>query len=133
MNFHTASASNTLLWFAVLGPPAFWTLDELAALFWHSAWCGAATTFREVPFSGEWVGLLIIGVVCIAGSILAGLMGLRVVRAMGQDTGRDGTATDRRRFMGYAGMIMSVLFTFGILLRLIAIFFVDYRICERGS
>jgi hypothetical protein len=128
-----SSARDALLWFAVLGAPAFWTVDELAALFWHSAWCGAATTRGEVPFSGEWGGLLLIGLVCMAGAVLAGLTGLRAVRVMGHDTGRDGTITDRRRFMGHAGMIISVLFTFGILLRLVAIFFVDYRICDRGS
>jgi hypothetical protein len=133
LDVHPSSASNGLLWFAVLGGPAFWTLDELAAFFWHQSWCAASIRYGESPFSGEWIGLVIIGLIGIAGIVAAGLAGWRVVRDMGHDTGRNGTVTDRRRFMGHAGMIMSILFLFGTLLRFIAIFFVSFQICNLGS
>lgn len=130
---YPSAARDALLWFAILGGPVAWTIDSLAAVFLEESWCAGATTHREAAFGGIFPLLIVIGILMAAGAVTAGLVGWRAMDAVGMDTGRDGTAHDRRRFMAHAGTLISMLFLFGIVLRWIAVFFVDPRICTLGS
>jgi hypothetical protein len=127
------SARNALLWYAVLGGPAAWTVDELASLIVHQSWCAAATSRQPIPFPAPVVWLALIGLVGAGATGVAGWVAWRAVRDLGPDTGRGETDLDRRRFMAHAGIIMSILFFFAIAMRWVAPLFVSASICNRGA
>src|SRR5207248_1997954 len=52
-------------------------------------------------------------------------------QVVGADTGWDGTAFDGRRFMAISGMLMSILFLFGIVLPWISVLFVGRIVGRR--
>jgi len=56
-------------------------------------------------------------------ALLAGVTAWRALGALGLDNGGNGTVTDQRRFMAHAGLILSALFFYGIVLRFITVFF----------
>lgn len=121
--------TNRALWFAVLGPPAAWSFDELAAIALHHDYCAAllGRTFR--PWTGISVLLVGVGVAMLALSLGAGLVAWRAQAALGDDTGRGDTDVDRRRFMARAAVLGCALFSYGIVLRTITIAFLGPRHC----
>ncbi len=127
------AARNSLLWFAVLGGPAAWSVDHLVSFFLHQSYCAAVTSHQLIPFRAPRLWMLLVGIVTGAVAVLAALAALRAMRAVGSDSGRDGTSLDRRRFMAHAGLIMSVLFLYGIVLITSGIAFVDPSVCTLGS
>ena len=70
------------------------------------------------------VALVVVGLLMGAVAALALVTSWRSMQALGRDTGADGTIPDRRSFMAHAGVILASLFTFGIVLRFITVFFV---------
>jgi hypothetical protein len=124
-----AGASDGALWFAVLAPPAAWSVDHLASVALHHDYCAAllGRTFRA--WRGVGVLLVVVGLVCLAVSLWAGLVAWRARAALGDDTGRGDTDVDRRRFMAHAGLVTCFLFTFGIVLRVVTVFFIGPDHC----
>ena len=113
-------ASNRMLLLGVFGPPAAWAIDLLTSITLHYDYCAALSGHTFRAWSGVSVALTLLGVVTLAVSLFAGMSSWRAFSALGADTGRGGTVLDRRRFMARAGLITCALFSFGIVLRLIA-------------
>lgn len=124
-----AAASNRALWFGVFAPPVAWSFDLLASIALHYDYCAAllGRTFR--PWTGIGVILALLGVAMLMLSLAGGAVGWRAHASLGTDTGRGDTDLDRRRFMARASLIVSALFSFGIVLRLIAPFILPPNFC----
>ena len=113
-------ARNGVLLFGVFGPPAAWTIDLLTSIALHYDYCAALSGHTVRAWSGVSVALTMVGVATLAFSLFAGTTAVRAYSALGADTGRGDTVLDRQRFMARAGLITCALFSFGIVLRLIA-------------
>lgn len=124
-----ASAANRALWFGVFGSPAAWLLDLLASIALHFDFCAALVGQRFEPMAGVGVVLTVIGLAMLAVSLASGAVAWRAHAQVGSDTGQGDTELDRRRFMARAGLLACALFSFGIVLRLIAPLFLSPRIC----
>jgi hypothetical protein len=122
-------AGNRLLWFAVFAPPLAWSVDALTSIALHHDYCAAllGRTFR--PWSGVGVLLTVVGLAMLALSLAGGFVGWRAHIEVGSDTGRGDTDLDRRRFMARAALLACALFSYGIVLRLIAPFIVSPNFC----
>ncbi len=122
-------AGNGALWFAVFAPPTAWSVDALTSIAVHQDYCVALVgrTFRA--WSGVGVILTVVGIVMLLISIAGGVIAWRASAALGHDTGMGDTDTDRRRFMARAGLVTFALFSFGIVLRIIAVFIVPPSFC----
>ena len=122
-------AGNRLLWFAVFAPPVAWSVDELTSIALHHDYCAAllGRTFR--PWGGVGVMLAVVGLVMLAVSLAGGLLGWRAHASIGSDDGRGDTDLDRRRFMARAALLTCALFSYGIVLRLIAPFILPPSFC----
>jgi hypothetical protein len=122
-------ASNRALWFAVLAPPAAWSADLLTSIALHYDYCAALVgrTFR--PWGGIGVLLAVVGIAMLALSLTGGATGWRAHASLGTDTGRGDTDLDRRRFMARAALLACAIFSFAIILRLIAPFILPPDFC----
>ena len=124
-----AGAGDRALWFGVFAPPVAWSIDILSSIALHHDFCAALVgrTFR--PWSGIGVVLTVLGLVMLALSLTGGYTAWRAHLQVGTDSGQGDTDLDRRRFMARAGMIVCALFTYAILLRIIAPLFVSPGFC----
>lgn len=124
-------AGNRALWFAVFAPPTAWSVDALSSIALHQDYCAALVgqTFR--PWSGVGVILTVVGIVMLLISAGGGAVAWRASAALGQDTGMGDTDVDRRRFMARAGLVTFALFSFGIVLRVIAVFVIPPSFCGK--
>ena len=113
-------ASNRALLFGVFGPPAAWMVDLLTSITLHYDYCAALSGHTFRAWGGVGAMLTVLGVAMLALSLFAGMSSWRVYSALGADTGRGETVLDRRRFMARGGLITCGLFSFAIVLRLIA-------------
>ncbi len=122
-------AGDRTLWFAVYGAPVAWSVDLLASIALHYDYCAALVgrTFR--PWAGIGVALAIVGIAMLALSLTAGAAAWRAHQRLGSDTGQGDTDLDRRRFMARAGLLACALFSFAIVLRLIAPFILPPSFC----
>jgi len=114
------AAGDRALWFAVFAPPIAWALDALTSIALHHDYCAALTgrTFR--PWSGIAVLLTLVGLAMLGLSLAGGVAAWRAHASVGTDDGQGETGLDRRRFMARAGLFVCVLFSYGIVLRLLA-------------
>ena len=112
--------STGALLFGVFGPPVAWMIDLLTSITLHYDYCAALSGHTFRAWNGVTVALTMVGVAMLAFSLFAGASSWRMYAALGTDTGRGETVLDRRRFMARAGLITCGLFSFGIVLRLIA-------------
>lgn len=114
------AASDRTLWFAVLAAPFAWAVDELTAIALHHDYCAALSgrTFR--PWGGISVLLTIWGILMLAIALAGTAAAWRANASIGSDTGAGNTDLDRRRFMARAGLLTGALFSYAIVLRLIA-------------
>jgi hypothetical protein len=112
------------LWWGILAAPAAWSLDELASLYVHESACNPFPSTRTLGLPATTVTLAAIGVRLAAVAASAVVIAWRARADLGQDTGDGATAPDQRRFMAHAGVILSGLFLFGILLRLLTTFII---------
>jgi hypothetical protein len=124
-----ARAGNGALWFGVFAPPIAWSVDELTSIALHFDYCAAALgrTFR--PWSGAGGLLVLVGVLALWLSLGAGVVAWRAHAAVGSDTGEGETDVDRRRFMARAGLLACALFSYGIVLRLVASLVLPPGVC----
>ncbi|MGI8508878.1 MAG: hypothetical protein ACR2MQ_06105 [Gemmatimonadaceae bacterium] len=122
-------AGNGALWFSVFAPPAAWSVDALTSIAVHQDYCVALVgrTFRT--WSGVGVILTVVGIVMLLIAVAGGVTAWRASAALGHDTGLGDTDIDRRRFMARAGLVTCALFSFGIILRIIAVFIVPPSFC----
>lgn len=124
-----AGAGDAALWFAVFGPPAAWSVDLLTSITLHFDYCAAlmGRTFR--PWAGVGVALTLVGIAMLAVSFAAGFMAWRAHAELGPDTGQGDTDIDRRRFMARAALLACALFSFAIVLRVVAPFLLPPSFC----
>lgn len=122
-------ASDRTLLLAVFTPPVAWAMDALACIAIHHDYCAALVgrTFR--PWSGIGVVLTLVGVVMLALSLTGGALAWRAHASVGSDTGQGETDVDRRGFMARAALLLCALFSYGLVLRLIAPAFVSAGWC----
>lgn len=122
-------AGNPALWFCVFAPPAAWLADALVSIAIHHDYCAAllGRTFR--PWSGVGVILTVVGLAMLVLSLAGGMTAWRAHASIGSDTGQGDTDVDRRRFMARAGLLACALFSYGIVLRLIAPFILPPDFC----
>ncbi|MEO7085118.1 MAG: hypothetical protein ABI442_20820 [Gemmatimonadaceae bacterium] len=123
-------ARDRALWFAVFGPPAAWSVDLLASIALHHDYCAALLGGAFVAWSGIGAILTGVGVALLVMSLGGGWVAWRAYRAIGIDTGRGDTDLDRRRFMARAGLITGLLFSYAIVLRIVAVFIVSPNLCR---
>lgn len=111
--------SKAALWYGIFGAPAAWSVDDVLSTYLHEGSCarvlGHASTAPVL--------LIVAGLVLLGVAAFAGVTAWRSLAALGLDNGGNGTITDQRRFMAHAGVILSALFTYGIILRFITVFF----------
>lgn len=112
------------LWWGIVAAPAAWSLDELTSLYFHESACNLFGSPRLLGLPATTVALAVVGI-AMAGVAVSGLVtSIRGRSALGPDTGRGATVPDQRRFMAHAGLILSAIFLFGIVLRLLTTFIV---------
>jgi hypothetical protein len=124
-----AKAGNRTLWFSVFGPPAAWSIDALSSLAVHHDYCAALLGHTYRPWNGIGVIFTAIGIAMLAVSLGGGALAWRAHAELGADDGRGETDLDRRRFMARAGLLTCALFSFAIILRLIAPFLLSPDFC----
>jgi hypothetical protein len=123
------AAGNRALWFGVFGPPVAWSIDLLTSIALHYDYCAALLGRTFKPWSGIGVLLTLVGIAMLALSFAGGWSALRAHARVGSDTGQGDTDLDRRRFMARAGMLACALFSFAIVLRIIAPFLLSPTAC----
>ncbi len=117
------------LWFAVFAPPAAWAVDALASIAVHHDYCAALVGRSFRPWRGVGIVLTVLGLVMLAVALSGGMTAWRAHAALGSDTGQGETHLDRRRFMARAGLLACALFSFAIVLRIVAPFIVSPALC----
>lgn len=120
---------NGALWFAVFASPLAWSVDLLTCIAVHEDYCAAVVgrTFR--PWNGIGILLTVVGAVMLVIAIVGGTVAWNASVALGRDTGQGDTDLDRRRFMARAGLVTCAFFSFGIVLRIVAVFFISPSSC----
>ncbi len=119
-----AGESRARLWFGVAGPPLAWAVDELTSLWLHESSCmvfGNPTLLGQ-PFAR--VALIVVGALMLTAAVVAGLTAFAIHRRLGASSGGDGLILDQDRFMAGAGVLIAMIFGFGLLLRFITAFIV---------
>jgi hypothetical protein len=114
------AAGDRALWFAVFAPPIAWAIDALTSIALHHDYCAALTGRAFRPWSGIVVVLTLLGVMMLVIALAGGAVAWRAHASVGTDTGQGETGLDRRRFMARAGLFVCALFSYGIVLRLLA-------------
>lgn len=114
----SAVVSSGRLWYGTVGVAAIWFFIEMAdvALVWEWCWGGLRGTsvFSE---PGIRILLGIITFVSLAAATVAAVMAFRDWRTLsgGNDRFADSEARERREFMSYVGVFVSVSLGVGIL------------------
>lgn len=131
---HPAPAAHAVadaaLWFGLFGAPAAWSLQLLFnyAMVAHS--CYPADNPRSTPLSGSvWSLVLVAGVVAAGLALGAGATAWRTWRGTRKEREGDHgalleTGEGRTRFMAVAGLLLSGVFLYGIVLNLVPLFLV---------
>ena len=122
-------ARNRALWYGVFAPAIAWSVDSLASITVHHDYCAALVGRTFKPWSGVGLVLTGIGLLMLALALGGGYAAWRAHALLGNDTGYGDTAIDRRRFMARAGMLAAALFSYAILLRLVAPFVLPPTFC----
>ncbi|MGH9419353.1 MAG: hypothetical protein ACRD3J_05205 [Thermoanaerobaculia bacterium] len=115
-----AGAGNGVLWIGMFLPPAAWATDLLVSIAAHHDYCAALVGHTFQPWSSISILLVLLGIVMLAACLGGGFAAWRAHTTVGSDDGRGNTDIDRRRFMARAGILSSALFSYGIVLRIIA-------------
>ncbi|MEO7986219.1 MAG: hypothetical protein ABI766_06770 [Gemmatimonadales bacterium] len=131
---HPAPAEHAValgaLWFGLFGAPVVWSIQLVLnyALVTHA--CFPASNPRATPtFDGLWTAVLVAGVVAALIAVAAGVTAWRSWRLTRQEHhGGDEALRDagegRTRFMAVAGMLLSTIFLFGIVMNALPLFLV---------
>jgi hypothetical protein len=124
------AVSDSALWFGLFGAPAVWALQMVidAALVSHS--CYPKSEPLATPMGGWlWGVVLLSGIVAAVIAAGAGATAWRSWRRTREEHhGRDETLLEvgegRTRFMAVAGMLLSTVFLFGIIMNALPLFLV---------
>jgi hypothetical protein len=111
------------LWWGIAAGPVAWSADELASLYFHEASCNVFGGPRLFGLPAASVALVLIGLAAGALAASGAVTAFRARARLGRDTGEGPTRPDQRRFMAHAGIILSLIFFFGIVLRFMTTFF----------
>ncbi len=112
------------LWWGIFAAPIAWSVDEVASLYFHEGACMVWGSPRMFGLPAFTVALALIGLLMGGIAASGAVTAFRARWALGADTGQGPTRLDQRQFMAHAGIILSVLFLFGIVLRLLTTFFI---------
>lgn len=107
------SRQQVLFPFVLLGPPVAWLLTLSISYLGQDFACSAARSDgRALPGAGLTTALILINVALLLLALTAGLAGARLYLA-----GRSRQRADRTAgFVGLTGIVLTVLFSFGIVL-----------------
>jgi hypothetical protein len=116
--------SLTALWWGICAAPVAWSLDELASLYVHESACNVFRSPHVLGLPATTVVLAVIGFLTGAVAMSGVVIAWTSRTELGQDTGEGATVPDQRRFMAHAGVILSGVFLFGIVLRVLTTFII---------
>jgi hypothetical protein len=128
---HPAPARHAIhpaaLWFGLFAAPLLWSAQELASYALVAHACYPRTTLLGAPMYGAEGLAIVVGVVALAVGVAAGLTAYRAWRvSRTEDEGEQERLLDvgegRTRFMAFAGLLLSSLFSLAIAFNLGAIF-----------
>ena len=112
-----ARRGSALMWFALLGAPAAWTLEQVAGYALTEAACGKAGAHWSVPVDGATAAVTAAAAVI---AVLAGLAALRVWRdtrpADGAGGAEESPPRGRVHFLATVGIVIAPLFLSMILM-----------------
>ena len=129
---HPAPARHVIspvaLWFGLLAAPAIWSVQELASYALVAHACYPRNILLGMPTYGADTLSILISVVALAVGIAAGVTAYRTWRASRAEHGGEHerlleVGEGRTRFMAFAGLLFSALFSLAIAFNLAAIFF----------
>jgi len=124
------------IWFGIFGGPAAWSLQTIAnyAVFAHFCYPGDVP-LRSATIDGVRAIGLVVSVVALAVTLAALAASVRAWRETQHHGGEEREAREllevgegRARFMAFAGILVSVLFTYAVLM--IAVPLVTRPICQ---
>lgn len=114
------SASLRSQWFGLLAGPTIWAVYFLAVYGLVEAGCWAGLLGARLPgLNALTITVLVLTLVALLITFYAGLQAYRnwqTMRAGGADYEERGRANERRRFMAFAGALLSALFSLTILI-----------------
>lgn len=125
------------IWFAIFGGPAAWSIQLLVNYPLAAHFCYPGRVPLSQPtFSGLWSALLIVNVLMIVVTLAAGATSIATWRAARDRTvGAHDPVLESGpglvRFMAYAGMLVSGLFLFAVLMSAMPLFIVP--VCSYGA
>ncbi len=131
------TALSRWLWFAVLGGPAAWSIQLLVNYPLAAHFCYPRNVPLSKPtFGGLWTALITVNAIMLLTTLAAGAAAIVIWRsARDQATGPHDPVLEsgagRVRYMAYAGMLVSGLFLFAILMSGLPLFIVP--VCSYGA
>lgn len=128
--------SRWLLWFGLFGGPASWSIQLLVNYPLAAHFCYPRNVpLSEPTFGGLWMALIAVSILMLLTTLAAGAAAASIWRKTRE--GASGTHdpllesdTARVRFMAYAGMLVSALFLFAVLMSAFPLFIVP--VCSYG-
>jgi uncharacterized membrane protein YeiB len=119
-----------LLWFGLFGAPLAWSIQILVGYPFDAHGCFPKMRPLAAPsFAWLWGFQLVVGIVCFAISVAAGVVAWRAWHSTQEERGGGHerlleVGEGRTRFMAFSGVLVSALFALGVVLNLIPIFLV---------
>lgn len=129
--------SRWLLWFGFFGGPAAWSIQLLVNYPMAAHFCyPRSIPLNEPTFGGLWTALITVNVLMLLTTLAAGAAAIVVWReARDRSSGSHDPVLDsgveRVRYMAYAGMLVSGLFLFAVLMSALPLFIVP--VCSYGA
>lgn len=138
---HPAPARSTvrpvLLWFGLFGGPAAWTVQLLVNYTVTAHFCyPKSIPLAEPSFDGMWTIAVVVNGLMLLSTIAAGATAIASWRTARHEMAGSHNAlledgTGRTRFMAYAGMLVSGLFLFALIMSAMPLFIVPA--CSYGA
>ena len=129
--------SRWLLWFGLFGGPASWSIQLLVNYSLAAHFCYPRNVPLSTPtFGGLWMTLIAVSVLMSLTALAAGAAAASIWRKTREGTSGThesvmGSDAARVRFMAYAGMLVSGLFLFAVLMSAFPLFIVP--VCSYGA
>lgn len=111
------------LWFGLFGAPAAWAVQLIVnyALIAHACYPATVPLARPVISGARGISFAV-AAACLGVACCAAWVAWRSVADARREPANGGAAAGRERFMARAGLIVSVLFTFAVLMAATPIF-----------
>lgn len=120
-----SSPASPVLWFAVLGAPAAYVVQQGLGYWLAEAECSPTGGMWGIAL-GTWA--LVVGLLCAVVALAAGLTALWLFRRTGDY--KDAPPPGRTAFLGVVGMTVSVLFL--VLIAMTASGVLTYNVCNQS-